>query len=306
MRPRNSRLPQRELGPVLLYLPQDLTRAETAFARSLADRTDLQVLAGLTGNARADQGVVATLAAARARVHSPGRGRRALCRPGPQRLRLRRRGALRRTRGGPDACSPCPLTASPSCMPTGRHTRACFTNTSARRASRPTAPASARSTNGRSPGWCSDCSRRAAPASGAATCSGPWARSAHATSPASGSASPAGSGYRARQGWSPASTGTRGSRRTSTTQTATIEAEQQKDEPYESTIARAQRNHETAVALRQFMIELQEWFAAIAGPRTWEDLAAWARGLTHALIPLTTWPGCRWRSSTPRASSSAP
>jgi ATP-dependent helicase/nuclease subunit B len=59
-----------ELGPVLLYLPQDLTRAETAFAQSLAALTDLQVIAGFTGNPRADQGVAATLTALAPEFHA--------------------------------------------------------------------------------------------------------------------------------------------------------------------------------------------------------------------------------------------
>jgi ATP-dependent helicase/nuclease subunit B len=66
---------------------------------------------------------------------------------------------------------------------------------------------------------------------------------------------------------------------------ATIETEEQKDEPYESTIARAQRNLDTAIALRHFMIELQDRFAAAAEANTWGDLGGWARSLFHALIP---------------------
>jgi len=69
------------------------------------------------------------------------------------------------------------------------------------------------------------------------------------------------------------------------TQAAAIEAEQQKDEPFESTIARAERNRDTAYALQDFVLELGEWFAAIEGPGTWDDLSSWARGLVHSLIP---------------------
>ena len=47
---------------MLLYLPQDLGHAEAGFARALAELADLQVIAGLTGNRRADRGVLATLA----------------------------------------------------------------------------------------------------------------------------------------------------------------------------------------------------------------------------------------------------
>jgi hypothetical protein len=75
-----------ELGPVLLYLPQDLTRAETAFAQYLANLGDLQVIAGFTGSAR---------------LQGLHQRQRAFRRPHPERLRLRRRGALRRTRRGP-------------------------------------------------------------------------------------------------------------------------------------------------------------------------------------------------------------
>lgn len=49
-------------GLVVLYLPQDLTRAETTLARALAEREDLHVVAGVTGVPRADEAVSATLA----------------------------------------------------------------------------------------------------------------------------------------------------------------------------------------------------------------------------------------------------
>lgn len=45
------------LGAVVLYLPQDLTRAESAFARALVDHGEVTVLAGLTGVRRADTAV---------------------------------------------------------------------------------------------------------------------------------------------------------------------------------------------------------------------------------------------------------
>jgi hypothetical protein len=47
----------RALGAIVLYLPQALTRAEAAFASALAARSDLSVLAGLTGHRRADEAV---------------------------------------------------------------------------------------------------------------------------------------------------------------------------------------------------------------------------------------------------------
>lgn len=51
------------LGPVVLYLPQDLTRAETAFAKAIADRTELCIVAGLTGDTAADRCVLDATAA---------------------------------------------------------------------------------------------------------------------------------------------------------------------------------------------------------------------------------------------------
>ncbi len=48
-------------GAVLLYLPQDLPLASAAFAAALATHTSVTVIAGLTGDARADAGVTASL-----------------------------------------------------------------------------------------------------------------------------------------------------------------------------------------------------------------------------------------------------
>jgi ATP-dependent helicase/nuclease subunit B len=44
----------REFGPVVLYLPQALSRAETAFVRALVGGGELRAVVGLTGNAKAD------------------------------------------------------------------------------------------------------------------------------------------------------------------------------------------------------------------------------------------------------------
>jgi len=52
-----------ELGSLVLYLPQDLTRAETAFTHALAEAGDVHVVAGLTGNTRADRRVVEAVTA---------------------------------------------------------------------------------------------------------------------------------------------------------------------------------------------------------------------------------------------------
>lgn len=58
---RDGTVPTARLGTLLVYLPQDLTRAETAFARVLGERAPVHVIAGLTGTARADQGPLAAL-----------------------------------------------------------------------------------------------------------------------------------------------------------------------------------------------------------------------------------------------------
>jgi ATP-dependent helicase/nuclease subunit B len=50
-----------EMGAIALYVPQDLTQAETSLAAALADHADLTVLAGLTGQPRADEAVRRTL-----------------------------------------------------------------------------------------------------------------------------------------------------------------------------------------------------------------------------------------------------
>jgi ATP-dependent helicase/nuclease subunit B len=44
-----------EMGAIVLYLPQALTQAETTLAAALADHADLTVIAGLTGQPRADE-----------------------------------------------------------------------------------------------------------------------------------------------------------------------------------------------------------------------------------------------------------
>ncbi|GAA6527116.1 PD-(D/E)XK nuclease family protein [Intrasporangium sp. DVR] len=60
---RGGRTTTDPFGALVLYLPQDLTRAEMAFAQALAERGDLHVVAGLTGVPRADEAVLATLEA---------------------------------------------------------------------------------------------------------------------------------------------------------------------------------------------------------------------------------------------------
>ncbi|GAB2933556.1 hypothetical protein GCM10027047_32500 [Rhodococcus aerolatus] len=50
-----------ETGPVVLHLPQALTRAECRFVEALRTAVDVTVVAGLTGEPRADGGVLRTL-----------------------------------------------------------------------------------------------------------------------------------------------------------------------------------------------------------------------------------------------------
>src|SRR5690606_15660777 len=50
-------------GALVLHLPQDLGRRETAFARARAERENPHVIAGLTGVPRADEAVLTTLEA---------------------------------------------------------------------------------------------------------------------------------------------------------------------------------------------------------------------------------------------------
>ena len=55
-------------GALVLYLPQDLSQGERALALALAERSDLHVVAGLTGVQRADEAVTKTLSALGAQV----------------------------------------------------------------------------------------------------------------------------------------------------------------------------------------------------------------------------------------------
>ncbi len=57
------RAPVEEVGTVVIYLPQDLSRAETAFARALITQAQTHLILGLTGNSSADQAVLDSVAA---------------------------------------------------------------------------------------------------------------------------------------------------------------------------------------------------------------------------------------------------
>jgi hypothetical protein len=285
-----------ELGLVLLYLPQDLTHAETAFAQSLADRTDakvrqvrpvMQVIAGLTGNARADQGVVATLTALRPGVQPPS----SVGEPcathivnasdSDDEVRCVVREVVQRLQSVP----PVPAhriavlyaDRSPYARLLHEHLGAAGITTNGPGVR----PVNERAVSrlalglletGRAGFRRADVLRTLGEV-GARDFAGErisvprWERISREAGVV------AGEHWETRLGTY------------ITIQESAIEAERQKDDPQESAIARADRNRQSAVALQDFMIELGEWFAAIAGPSTWEDLAAWARGLLHALIP---------------------
>jgi ATP-dependent helicase/nuclease subunit B len=276
-----------ELGPVVLYLPQDLSQAETAFARSLAGQTDLQVIAGLTGNPRADRGVLAALTALVPEFQPPA--------------------------GNPEAVAARIINASDS----DDEVRCVVREVVAALQSVPPVPAhriavlySARSPYARL--------LHEHLSSAGITTNGPGVRpvSERAVSRlVLGLLETGATGFRradvfralgevgARDftgsrisvsRWERVSreagvvSGDDWDTRLTTyldKQAAVIDAENGSEEPFESTIERAERNRDTAYALQDFVLELGEWFAAIAGPGTWDDLAAWARGLIHSLIP---------------------
>jgi len=274
-----------ELGPVLLYLPQELSRAETAFARSLAGLTDLRVLAGITGNPRADQGVVATLATLAPGFTAPASGgceafagRILNASDSDDEVRCVVREVVHTLQTVPaHRIAVLYAARSPYARLLHEHLGSAGITTNGPGVRPVNERAVSRLVLGLLETSRTDFRRddvlRALGEVGARDFAGErisisrWERISREA------------GVVAGETWDT---------RLATyidSHTATIETEQQKDEPYQSTIARAQRDRKTAVALRQFMVELREWFAAIAGPRSWEDIAAWARGLTHSLLP---------------------
>jgi len=273
-----------ELGPVLLYLPQDLNRAETAFARSLADRTKLQVIAGLTGNARADEGVVATLTALSPgfepapSTDEPIAARVLNASDSDDEVRCVAREVVQTLQSVPaHRIAVLYADRSPYARLLHEHLGSAGITTNGPGIRPVSERAVSRLALGLLETGRTDFRRtdvlRTLGEVGARDFTGErisvprWERTSREAGVVAG-------GH-----WDT---------RLATyveTQALTIETERQSEEPYESTIARAERNQETAVALQQFMKELQEWFVAIADPGTWEDVAAWARGLLHALIP---------------------
>jgi len=273
-----------ELGPVLLYLPQDLTRAETAFAQSLAEFGDLQIIAGLTGNARADQGVVATLAALApgyqptAGADEPFADRVLNASDSDDEVRCVVREVVEALRSTPaHRIAVLYAERSPYARLLHEHLGSAEITTNGPGVRPVNERAISRLVlglleTGRTDFRRSDVLRTLGETSlrdfaGERISVARWERISREA------------GVVAGDHWQTRLDTYIG------TQSSTIHAEQDKDEPYESTVAAAERRRDAAVALRQFMIELQERFASIASPGSWQDLAVWARGLIHALIP---------------------
>ena len=273
-----------ELGPVLLYLPQDLSHAETAFARSLADRSDLRVIAGLTGNARADQGVVAVLAALAPQFQPPGTTDEACAArvinasDSDDEVRYVVREVVQALHSVPaHRIAVLYAARSPYARLLHEHLSSAGITTNGPGVRPVNERAVSRLVLGLLETGCSGFRRadvfRTLGEVGARDFTGQrisvsrWERISREA------------GVVAGDDWE-----TRLAAYLDT-QMATIDAERLSDEPFESTIARAERNRDSAYALQDFVVELGEWFAAIADPDTWDDLSSWARGLIHSLLP---------------------
>ena len=272
------------LGPVLLYLPQDLNRAETAFAQALADRSDLQVIAGFTGNARADHGVVTTLTAlapgfqTSTSTNEPFAARILHASDSDDEVRCVVRLVVRALQSVP-AHRIAVLYADRS--PYARLLHEHLGSAGITINGPGVRPVNERAvsrlvlgllTTSRTGFRRSDVLRTLGEVglrdfAGERISVSRWERISREA------------GVVAGEHWDT---------RLATyarTQQETIRTEREKDEPYESTIARAERDRDTAIALREFMRELTEWFTTIADAATWDDLTALARGLLHPLIP---------------------
>jgi ATP-dependent helicase/nuclease subunit B len=273
-----------DLGPVLLYLPQDLTHTETAFAQSLADVTALQVIAGLTGNARADHGVVTTLTALAPEfqtstgAHEPFATRILNASDSDDEVRCVVREVVQMLHSVPaHRIAVLYADRSPYARLLHEHLGSAGITTNGPGVRPVNERAVSRLVLGLLETGRTDFQRydvlRTLGEVGVRDFAGErisvsrWERISREAGVVSG------------EHWH--------TRLTTyiQAQTATIDAEQRRDEPYASTIAAAERNRDTAAALHEFMRELREWFTAIADPTTWDDLAAWARGLLHPLVP---------------------
>jgi hypothetical protein len=273
-----------ELGPVLLYLPQDLRHAETAFARSVADRTDLRVIAGLTGNARADRGVFATLAALAPELRPPTSTDEACAArvinasDSDDEVRYVVREVVQALHSVPaHRIAVLYAARSPYARLLHEHLSSAGITTNGPGVRPVNERAVSRLVLGLLETGCSGFRRadvfRTLGEVGARDFTGRrigvsrWERISREAGVV------AGDDWETRLGTY------------LDAQMATIDAEGRSDEPFESTIARAERNRDSAYALQDFVVELGEWFAAIAEPDTWDDLSSWARGLIHSLLP---------------------
>ncbi len=162
-----------DLGALVVFLPQELSTPAAALLRALATRVPVTVVAGTTGDTRADAPVRAAMRA-RLDLEVPDADVAASPR------QARRRGWCRR-RIPTTKCAPscgwsstrpataCPSNAWPCSTARPIRTRAWCTSTSRPRASRTTAPPSAPSPRACSAARCSDCSRSPTATSNATT-----------------------------------------------------------------------------------------------------------------------------------------
>jgi len=292
---RESASATTELGSVLLYLPQDLNRAQTAFAQSLAGRTDLRVIAALTGNARADQGVLATLTALGPELRQGAEIEPSAAEPFATRIlnasdsddevRCIVREVVQTLRDRPaHRIAVLYSDRSPYARLLHEHLDAAGITTNGPGVRPVNERAVSRLVLGLFEAGRTDFRRadvlRTLAEVGARDFTGErisvsrWERVSREAGVVSGAH------------WDARLT------TYADTQSALIKAEQQKDDPYQSTTARCERNQETAIALRQFMIELQNRFASADGSSaqqasSWDQLGTWALDLFRALIPPT-------------------
>jgi len=284
-----------ELGPVLLYLPQDLTHAETAFAESLAAAIDLRIIAGLTGNARADQGVVSALTAFAPDFQPPpGTAEPFAARvlnasDSDDEVRCVVREVVQLLQSVPaHRIAILYADRSPYARLLHEHLGSAGITTNGPGVR----PVNERAVSrlmlglleaGRSDFRRTDMLRTLGEVGvrdfiGERISVSRWERISREAGVVSGDQ------------WDTRLTTYVDS------QNARIMAEQAKDEPYESTIAGAERNRDTAKALQEFMIELRGRFDQVADPSpdgtdaaagndSWSALGAWARDLFNALLP---------------------
>ncbi|MGY1709116.1 hypothetical protein ACI8AC_06350 [Geodermatophilus sp. SYSU D00758] len=221
-----------EVGAVVLYLPQQLTRAEADLVHALAAGGQLRVVAGLTGHAKADAAVHRSLDRVGVEPPTPGASPTATqvltASDADDEVRCVVREVVR-------SLAEHRPTGSPSSTPRRTPTPGCCTSTSPPPASRSTARAHARCTSAPSPAPSWSCSTSTRTRSPAETSSGCSPRRRCATGTASASPSPAGSASPARPESCRATTGTAGCSATSTTTATSSPAPQRTCTPASAT-----------------------------------------------------------------------